>query len=212
MSAKREQHTIVATCAGGLEPVLEREIRSLPGTELEAGEPGIVRFRGSTETIILANRCLRTASRVLLPLRSGQARRYDDVYALAKQVPWERWIAADYTFAVTAITRSKTLSNHKFLAMRVKDALVDRQRDKLGRRSNVERKRRRLPGGHPRRGRGSRDLSGHQRTQPPRARLPPGGRRGAPARKPCRRHGPAFGLGRHRPALRPLLRLRHNCH
>ncbi len=140
MSAKREQHTIVATCAGGLEPVLEREIRSLPGTELEAGEPGIVRFRGSTETIILANRCLRTASRVLLPLRSGQARRYDDVYALAKQVPWERWIAADNTFAVTAITRSKALSNHKFLAMRVKDALVDRQRDKLGRRSNVERK------------------------------------------------------------------------
>jgi putative N6-adenine-specific DNA methylase len=140
MSATSEQHTIVATCGGGLEPILEQEIRDLPGTQLEATEPGIVRFRGPAETIVPANRCLRTASRVLLPLGSGPAQRYDDVYALAKRVPWDRWISADNTFAVTAITRSKALSNHKFLAMRVKDAVVDRQRDTFGRRSNVERK------------------------------------------------------------------------
>ncbi|MFW5728405.1 MAG: THUMP domain-containing class I SAM-dependent RNA methyltransferase [Spirochaetota bacterium] len=145
MGTPSKPYSIVATCAGGLEPVLESEVRALAaGTsaapEYQATEPGIVRFRGAAETVVAANRGLRTASRILVSLIHGAAVSYDDLYALASRVPWERHIAPEATFAVTALARSQTLSNHKFLAMRVKDAIVDRQREKRGRRSNIDRR------------------------------------------------------------------------
>ncbi len=145
MSSRSDQYSIVATCAGGLEPVLESEVRALAaGTsaapDVEGTEPGVVRFRGTAETVAAANHSLRTASRVLVSLIQGPASTYDHVYALASRIPWEKHIVPDATLAVTALARSRTLSNHKFLAMRVKDAIVDRQREKRGRRSNIDRR------------------------------------------------------------------------
>lgn len=145
MSARSDQYSIVATCAGGLEPVLESEVRALAaGTsaapDVEGTEPGVVRFGGTAETVAAANHSFRTASRVLVSLLQGPASTYDHVYALASRIPWEQHIVPDATLAVTALARSRTLSNHKFLAMRVKDAIVDRQREKRGRRSNIDRR------------------------------------------------------------------------
>jgi 23S rRNA G2445 N2-methylase RlmL len=133
-------YELVATCAGGLEPILERELAGL-GISVTGRGSGLVRAVGTAETVVTLNRRVRTASRILISLVRGQVETYDDVYALARKVPWESRIYSTASFAVTALARSRTLTNHKFLAMRVKDAVADRQRDTSGRRSNVDRRR-----------------------------------------------------------------------
>ncbi len=131
---------IVATCPGGAESVLAAEIKAA-GFEEVHQETGAVRARWSeTAGIATANRSLRTAARVLIPVRRFTAADYDEVYRNVSEIPWERLLPTDRTFAISATTRSQALSDHRYLAMRTKDAIVDRQRvHNNGVRSSVDR-------------------------------------------------------------------------
>lgn len=60
------------------------------------------------------------------------------LYSAASQVPWEEHMTGDTTFAVDFIGTNKAITNTQFGAMRVKDAIVDRMRAKVGRRPDVD--------------------------------------------------------------------------
>jgi 23S rRNA G2445 N2-methylase RlmL len=131
---------IVATCPGGAESVLAGELSALGFKDVRI-ETGAVRAtRTETAGIATANRSLRTAARVLIPLGRFPATDFDSVYRNVSEIPWELVLPTDRTFAITATTRSETLKDHRFLAMRTKDAIVDRQRTtNNGVRSSVDR-------------------------------------------------------------------------
>ncbi len=131
---------LVATCPGGAEAVLAAEMQAA-GFEQVQRETGAVRAtRSETAGIATANRSLRTAARVLIPVQRFTAADYDEVYQHVSAIPWERLLPTDRTFAISATTRSQTLSDHRYLAMRTKDAIVDRQRAHTnGVRSSVDR-------------------------------------------------------------------------
>ena len=57
-----------------------------------------------------------------------------------KEVSWERVLDARRTLAVDALVRDAQITHSGFVAQRVKDAIVDRLRDKHGARPDVDKR------------------------------------------------------------------------
>ncbi len=82
---------------------------------------------------------LRSAVRVLEPVVSGRVTDTDQLYDLASRARWEDLVGPRHTFAVRASVTSSPLTDRHFAALRVKDAVVDRVRNRRGNRPNVDR-------------------------------------------------------------------------
>lgn len=132
-----ETFDFVATCGRGLEGALARELTAL-GSEAVEERVAAVGFRGGLDAGYRAVLWSRVASRVLLPLAEGSVVKADDLYELAKAVRWEDHLPAGKTFAVDAAGRHPAFRDTRFAALRVKDAVVDRLRDRRGERPNVD--------------------------------------------------------------------------
>ncbi len=126
-----------ATCAPGVEPLLHDEVRALRLRAVER-QVGGVAFRGTVADGWTANLWLRTAIRVLRRVARFEARDPDEVYAGAREVAWERFLTPDGTLLVDARARNSRLTHTQFLEQRVKDAVVDRFRERTGRRPSVD--------------------------------------------------------------------------
>jgi putative N6-adenine-specific DNA methylase len=133
-----KNQSLVATCSRGLEKVLADELRDL-GADAVAPDRGSVLFSGDLRTVYDTNLRLRTAMRVLVPLVRGEVRTREKLYDLAASVSWEEVIADGQTFAVEVVGRHRSFRNTTFAGQVVKDAAVDRLRDKRGRRPDVDR-------------------------------------------------------------------------
>jgi putative N6-adenine-specific DNA methylase len=127
-----------ATCTRGLEEVLATELAGLGVAGPDVGR-GVVRFRAGMPALLRANLELRTAMRVLVELAEGPAASRDELYELAGSVAWEDWVARGQTVAVAVAGQGSAFPNTSFAALLVKDALVDRMRDRLGWRPDVDR-------------------------------------------------------------------------
>ena len=129
--------SFVATCGRGLEGALARELTALGASAVEE-RMAAVGFRGGQELGYRACLWSRVASRVLLPVAEGPVVKADDLYELAKGVRWEDHLPARATFAVDAAGRHAAFRDTRFAALRVKDAVVDRLRDRRGERPDVD--------------------------------------------------------------------------
>src|SRR5688500_8783005 len=127
----------LATAAKGTEPLLAEELEEL-GAESVSRERGLVRFQGDLEMGWKACLWLRTAMRVLKPIKDFPAPDQDALYAGVKAIRWEEFLSAEHTFAVEANVRDNpNLTHSHFVALKVKDAIVDHLRDLLGARPSV---------------------------------------------------------------------------
>ena len=126
-----------ATCARGTEGALRRELSTL---RLHAvrGDRGGVAFEGGLEDG--ARVCLhaRVAIRVLLELARFPAPDAAALYDGARSVPWSDWLGVRTTLAVDASVDSPTLTHSGYAALKVKDAVVDALRERLGARPDVD--------------------------------------------------------------------------
>ncbi len=128
---------MVATTFMGLEKVLAKEIKDLGGTEIEIMKRA-VKFVGDDALLYRTNLALRTGLRVLVPICTFSASDEQDLYDETKSFSWENLINIEQTFAIDA-TISGSLFNHsKYVALKIKDAIVDRFREKLGSRPNID--------------------------------------------------------------------------
>lgn len=125
MSDFSKQGFIFATCAGGVEPILEGELRSL-GFKPEAVRPLGVALRGTLDDCLRLNLHLRTAHRVLFEVRRFKAENADELYAELMKIPWEETIAEDGHLTVVSSVDNPTIRDARFANQRVKDAVVDR--------------------------------------------------------------------------------------
>ena len=130
-------YEMVATTFMGLEKVLAKEIKDLGGAEIEVMKRA-VKFCGNDYLLYKTNLALRTGLRVLVPICTFEAADEQDLYDETKSFSWENLINMEQTFAIDA-TISGSLFNHsKYVALKVKDAIVDRFREKLGARPNID--------------------------------------------------------------------------
>ena len=129
----------LAQCTLGLEEVLAGELRDLGARNVTVGRGGTL-FEADAELACRAAFWLRSAVRVLEPVVSGQVEDFDQLYALASGAPWEELIGIRRTFAVHATVTNGPFTDRHFAALRVKDALVDRIRERRGGRPSVDRR------------------------------------------------------------------------
>lgn len=97
----------------------------------------MVSFTGDKEMMYRANFALRTAIRILKPIKHFKADTADEVYDVVKSMAWEDYLTPDNSFAVDAVVFSDEFRHSKFVAYRVKDAIVDYFREKTGKRPSV---------------------------------------------------------------------------
>ena len=129
---------LFATCSRGFESILALELKVL-GVDKPRPLVSGVSFFASLETAYRACLWLRTASRVLLILDRVAAADSDMLYQSIKAMKWEDHIGKDATFSINAQGTNEKLNNSQFVALRVKDAIVDRLREQTGKRPDVER-------------------------------------------------------------------------
>lgn len=128
----------LALCAHRTEPLVAAELRALPDvTDVKEG-PGAVSFAGPVAALYRANLHLRCASRVVQLLSDTPCTGPDDLYAAARALPWEDFMRPDGTLAVSARGLLPGIDNSMFAALRVKDAVCDRFRDRYGVRPGID--------------------------------------------------------------------------
>src|SRR6266542_4203007 len=126
-----------ATCAKGTEGALRRELVAL-GLRHVRGDRGGVSFEGPLEAGMRACLHARTAMRILLELARFPAPTQEALYEGTRAIAWEEWLTARTTLAVEASVTSSAITHSGYAALKVKDAIVDRLRDKLGARPDVD--------------------------------------------------------------------------
>ena len=131
-----QQFEIIAKTFMGLEPVLAKELTQLGANDVQIGRR-MVSFKGDKELLYRANFQLHTAIRILKPIKHFKALSADDVYEGVKDIDWSEIIGIDKTFAVDSVVFSEEFRHSKFVAYKVKDAIVDQFREKTGQRPNI---------------------------------------------------------------------------
>lgn len=121
----------------GLEQVLAGELIELGANNVQI-QRRAVSFTGDKRMLYAANFCLRTASRVLVPIISFRAKTTDDIYSHVKQLDWGLYMTATTTFQIDATVYSELFRHSQFVTYRVKDAIVDWWMEHGGVRPNVQ--------------------------------------------------------------------------
>ena len=132
-----ETLTFFATTAKGMEELLAAEIRTLGGTGVELQRAG-VSFAGTLELAYRVCLWSRVANRVLLPLATFPAATPQALYDGVRTVRWSDHLDARRTLAVDCATSRSAIAHSHFAALKVKDAIVDQLRERMGARPSVD--------------------------------------------------------------------------
>jgi 23S rRNA G2445 N2-methylase RlmL len=126
-----------ATTGVGLEQLVRRELVAL-GVEVERVEQGRVRFRGDMEAAYRALIHLRCASRVVRELAFAEIESEQQLYEVVREIDWGRHLSASWTIRVALNLRSSRVKDGRFATYRIKDAICDWFRERVGRRPDVD--------------------------------------------------------------------------
>lgn len=132
-----KEFKMVAKTFKGLEEVLVRELVELGANNVQI-ERRAVSFTGDKRLLYTANMCLRTASRVLVPIATFRAKDADAVYEQAKQIDWSRYMTLKTGFAIDATVYSDTFRHSQYVTYRVKDAIADYWMEREQKRPSVK--------------------------------------------------------------------------
>ncbi len=128
---------MVAKTMYGFEDLLANELKNLGAIDIEKGVRN-VSFEGDKGFMYKANLCLRTAIKVLKPIKSFRIRNEDDLYDNIYKLNWSKYISSENTIAIDATVNSEKFNHSLFMALKTKDAIVDQFRNKEGRRPSVD--------------------------------------------------------------------------
>ncbi|RYE36295.1 MAG: class I SAM-dependent RNA methyltransferase [Sphingobacteriaceae bacterium] len=126
---------IIITCNKRLSAYLKQEVEDLGFTIKRFFSTG-VELEGTVNDCIPLNLNLRCASQVLYSVASFDARNPGELYNRLMEIEWENLIAFDGYFSVTSNVNNEFITTPLFANVKVKDAVVDRIKDKKGIRPN----------------------------------------------------------------------------
>ena len=130
---------IIATTFTGLEEVLRKEVEAIGGKNITIHKRAVSYF-GDKSLLYKSNLLLRTALRVLMPLTDFIANDAEELYQKVYEIDWTKIFDVSKTFSVEAVVHSNIFKHSGFVALKTKDAIVDRFRDVYGYRPNVDSK------------------------------------------------------------------------
>ncbi|SFS62206.1 putative N6-adenine-specific DNA methylase [Sphingobacterium wenxiniae] len=126
---------VIITCNRRLSPYLTQEVTDLGFQIVRSFNTG-VEVKASVNECMRLNLNLRSASQVLYELKSFRAADADELYKNLVRIAWEEIIPLDGYFSVTSNVHNETITTPLFANVKVKDAIVDRIKDKKGIRPN----------------------------------------------------------------------------
>ncbi len=126
------QLQIFLPCAAGVEDLLAHEVHGLTGLQGQdlLTRRGGVMARASWRDAMLLNLHSRLAQRVLVQLSYTDYRSEQDLYKAAAEVAWEVWFTPKQSIKVEVTAQHSPLTSLNFAALKIKDAVCDRFRDK----------------------------------------------------------------------------------
>jgi putative N6-adenine-specific DNA methylase len=133
VSLWNEKRRILITCARGTPGILAGEIQAQRFPVRSTLETA-VETEGTLADTLRLNLSLRTAQRVLYLFDAFPAGQAQDLYRRLVTLPWEKVIAADGFLSVTSSVDTASVNDTRFANVKTKDAIVDRIREKQGRR------------------------------------------------------------------------------
>jgi 23S rRNA (guanine2445-N2)-methyltransferase / 23S rRNA (guanine2069-N7)-methyltransferase len=132
-----EAFVCFATCPKGAEDLLAGELAVFGAGGVRRSRAGVA-FTGGLSTAYRACLWSRVASRVLLQLARVDASGPEALYAGVAGISWEDHVPVDGTLSVDFVTPSPGITDTRYGGQLVKDAIVDRLRERFGRRPSVD--------------------------------------------------------------------------
>ena len=128
---------MVAKTLFGFEELLAKELTQLGAQSVKIGIRH-VSFVGDKGFMYKANMGIRTAIKILKPISTFKVINETELYNKINALPWENYLKSDGTLAVGATLNGDTFTHSQYVALKTKDAIVDRFRDQTGERPNVD--------------------------------------------------------------------------
>ena len=117
-------------CAAGVEDYLLSEVQRITGCDDIKKQRGGVAVRASWRDAMLLNLHSRVSQRVLVMLSCTNYRNEQDLYRAASDVAWEVWFTPRKSIKVEVTAQHSPLTSLNFAALKIKDAVCDRFRQK----------------------------------------------------------------------------------
>ncbi|MFY7664844.1 THUMP domain-containing class I SAM-dependent RNA methyltransferase [Flavobacterium sp.] len=130
---------MIAKTFFGFEPLLEAELRNLGAQQVESGTRA-VSFVGDKGFMYKANLALRTALKILKPIKSFRALNEKMLYEGIQKIDWSEFLRVESSFVIDATVHSDFFKHSEFVAQKTKDAIVDQFRERQGARPSVEKR------------------------------------------------------------------------
>lgn len=128
---------MIAKTFFGLEKILADELLSLGAKKIEIGVRN-VSFYGDLGFLYKSNLFLRSAIRILKPIKYLKINNQKDLYSYVYNFNWEDYISIENTFYIESVLNTEIFSNSLFVSQRVKDGIVDRFRKMFNKRPNID--------------------------------------------------------------------------
>ncbi len=127
----------IATAPKGLVEALAEELRNLDLNVVEIRAGGVV-FESNWEGCYKANLQSRLASRILKPVLDFTAYQPEELYEQIMHHDFTKYIRPDQTLTIDVNVKECMLRDQRFVAMKIKDAVVDQFTEKFGVRPDVD--------------------------------------------------------------------------
>jgi len=128
---------MVAKTFFGFEDILAKEVQQLGGQDVQTGTR-VVTFSGDKGFMYKANLSLRTALKILKPIKWFKVFNDKSLYDGISSVDWSQFMNEKQTFVVDVTLYSEAFNNSQFVALKTKDAIVDQFREKTGVRPSID--------------------------------------------------------------------------
>ena len=132
-----ERYRLFAPCPQGLEEALSMELQALGYENVQTGRAGC-HFDSDWIGVMRANLSSRLATRILLEVSHAPISNEEDILALARVTPWERWFGPEQTLRVDTSAVRSPMQSLQYCNLRAKDGICDRLRDLEGARPSID--------------------------------------------------------------------------
>jgi 23S rRNA G2445 N2-methylase RlmL len=133
MNIWKDTYPLVISCAKGLVPQTCRTLAKMGYTITHRTETTVA-VRGGMRDMMRLNLELRTAHRVLVPLKRSRCRNLSYLYNDVSSIPWEEYLDPEGYFTVNAVVYNDTVRDTRMPSLKAKDAIADRMRARAGKR------------------------------------------------------------------------------
>ena len=132
-----ENFKMIAKTFYGFEEILSEELLKLGAQKIIKGNRN-VSFYGDKGFMYKSNISLRTALKIIKPIKEFKFKDIDEYYKKIYEIKWEDYLDFNSSFLINSVVfNSKIFNNSKFTSLKAKDAIVDRFRNKFKNRPSV---------------------------------------------------------------------------